>query len=179
MSWEQRFGALFDELEQQAVAAFEEDRVAEVADRSRAEYAEVTLASRLVASVGREVRVSVSGVGVVSGTLERAGATWCLVTGRGHSWLIVAAALESATGVSARSVPEAAWRIPARLSLASGLRGLADAAEPCVLRLRDGHRLEGVLLRVGRDFVEVRSVSGEPTLVALAALAAVQSRADT
>ena len=46
MSWEHELFALFDDLEGQASALWEVDRDAELADRARAEYATVTLASQ-------------------------------------------------------------------------------------------------------------------------------------
>ena len=48
----ERFFALFDDLEQQAESLYAEERDLELADRTRAEYSAVTLASRLMASLG-------------------------------------------------------------------------------------------------------------------------------
>ena len=61
MTWEQELAALFADLEQQADAAFAVDRELQIADRSQAEYARVTLASRLVASLDSEVRLFQTG----------------------------------------------------------------------------------------------------------------------
>ena len=77
MSWEQDLFALFDDLEGQAAAAWEEDREAELADRARAEYGSVTLASRLMASRGRRVALELRHVGRVEGSLDRVGDGWC------------------------------------------------------------------------------------------------------
>jgi hypothetical protein len=79
-------------------------------------------------------------------------------------------------GVSERSLPEVAWPPVSRLRLGSALRRLADAGERCVLHLLDGARHEAVLVRVGADFVEARVTGGRTVLVAVAALAGVQSR---
>ena len=73
MSWEHDLFALFDDLEGQAAAAWEADREAELADRARAEYGSVTLASRLMASRGREVALDLPHVGRVEGSLDRVG----------------------------------------------------------------------------------------------------------
>src|SRR5688572_14496837 len=59
--WEERLFTLFDDLEQQAEAAFAAERDIEVADRALAEYAQVGMATRLMASVGREVVLRLSG----------------------------------------------------------------------------------------------------------------------
>ena len=69
-----------------------------------------------------------------------------------------------------------AWSPLARLGLGSALRRLADAGERCVLHLLDGTSHDAVLRRIGADFVEVTVGEGRTVLVALDALAAVQSR---
>ncbi|WP_244929511.1 hypothetical protein [Nocardioides sp. W7] len=177
MAWEDELFALLDDLEQQADALYDAERAPELADRSRAEYQHVTLASRLVASAGLEVSLEVSGVGAVAGILERVAAEWCLVRAADQDWVIALDAIRSVSGASARSVPELAWSPLARLGRASVLRRLADAGERCVLHDTDGGRVDGVPRRVGADFVEVVvGEAGRTVLVAFATLAAVQSR---
>src|SRR4051794_10210086 len=61
MRWEERLLDLFDDLEQQAEGLALIGRDAEVAELSRAEYAQVDLADRLHASEGRSVRFGVNG----------------------------------------------------------------------------------------------------------------------
>jgi hypothetical protein len=71
-----------------------------------------------------------------------------------------------------------AWSPVARLGLGSVLRRLADDGTPCVVVTRSGTRHDGVLVRVGADFVEART-GGEQArsvLLPLATVAAVQSR---
>ena len=175
MGWEDELFALFDDLEDQASALFAAERDLEVADRSRAEYQQVTLASRLMASVGQRVSLDVLGVGAVSGILERVAGGWLLVSSGDHDWVVVLAAVTTVEGASERSVPELAWSPITRLGLASALRRMAEAGEPCLLHLRDGGRLEGVVRRVGADFCELATARGT-VLVAFSALAAAQSR---
>lgn len=176
MRWEERLFALLDDLEGEAAAAFEADRAAELADRSRAEYARVTLASRLVASLGRAVTLDVTGVGRLEGELARAATDWCLLSGPRHEWIVRLAAVTSVGGAGPRSVPEVAWTPLQRLGLASALRRVADAGERCVVRTLDGAQHEVVLQRVGQDFVEAEGPAG-PLLLPYAALAAVQGPA--
>jgi len=178
MGWEEHLFALFDDLEQQAEALYDTERDAELADRSRSAYHEVTLASRLMASTGHAVALDVRGVGRLEGTLDRVAAGWLLLRGPAQDWVLRTAAVQVASGVSERSLPEVAWPPVARLGLGSALRRLADARERCVLHLLDGARHEAVLERVGADFVEVRVTGGRTVLVAVAALAGVQSRDD-
>lgn len=177
MPWEDDLFALLDDLEQQADALYDADRAPELSDRSRAEYQQVTLASRLAASVGREVGLEVAGVGALTGRLERVASEWCLLRAADQDWVVALDALRSVGGASERAVPEVAWSPLARLGRASVLRRLAEAGERCVLHDRAGGRVDGVPRRVGADFVEVATgEGGRLVLVAFATLAAVQSR---
>ena len=63
MSWDEEMFAVLDDLEQQAEALYAAERDAELADRTRAEYGAVTLASRLMASLDTELALGVLGVG--------------------------------------------------------------------------------------------------------------------
>ncbi len=176
MSWEDDLFALFDDLEQQAAALYDAERTVELADRSRSAYQEVTLAARLMASVGHPVDVDLRGVGLIGGTVERVGTGWFLLHGPAQDWVVPLAAVQELHGAAERAVPEVAWSPVARLGLGSTLRRLAESAQRCVLHLVDGSRHEAVLLRVGADFVEARVGPTRTVLVALTALAAVQSR---
>ena len=100
MAWEERLFAELDDLEQQAEAAFDAERAAELADRVRAEYSGVRLAGRLMASVGREVTLTVPGAGSVAGELVRASVDWCLLTRPGHDWLVPLDAVAAVSGAS-------------------------------------------------------------------------------
>ena len=130
-----------------------------------------------MASVDREVTLSLVGVGAVTGRLERVADGWLVLSGHGQDWVVRTAAVATAHGLSDRAVPEVAWSVVARLRLGSALRRLADGAVPCTLHLVDGRRHDGVVLRVGADFVEMASGEAERALiVAFSELAAVQSR---
>jgi hypothetical protein len=177
MAWEDELFALLDDLEQQADALYDAERAPQLADRSRAEYQQVTLAGRLAASVGREVGVEVRGVGALVGVLERVAAEWCLLRAADQDWVLTLDAIRTVAGASERAVPEVAWSPLARLGRSSVLRRLAEAGERCVLHDVEGGRVDGVPRRVGADFVEVAvGEDGRVVLVAFATLAAVQSR---
>lgn len=178
MSWERDLFAVLDDLEGQASAAFDAEREAELADRARAAYAEVTLASRLMASVGEQIGLDLPSLGRVEGTLERVGEGWCHLRGVGQEWIVPLRHVVSAHGASRRSVPEVAWSPVSRLGLSSALRRLADSAAPCQLCLRDGSRPEVRVLRVGADFVEAATAAEELVLVAHEAVVAIRSRAE-
>jgi hypothetical protein len=177
MAWEDELFAYLDDLEQQAAALYDAERAPDLADRGRAEYQQVTLASRLMASVDLEVTLELAGVGAVTGRLERVAGGWLVLSGHGQDWVVRTAAVASAHGLAERSVPEVAWPILARLGVASALRRLSDGGVGCSLHLLDGRRHDGVLRRVGSDFCEL--LTGEASrlvLVAFDQLAAVQSR---
>jgi len=176
VDWDERLFAFLDDLEQQAQALYDADRAGELADRSRSEYAAVTLVSRLMASVDHDVVLDVLGVGHVTGCLRRVGPDWCLVHGSAQDWVVRLDAVKTVEGVSSRSVPEVAWSPVTRLGLGSALRRLADAGAPCRLHTVDGTVRDGRVTRVGADFAEV--LVGEQRVVLLArdTLAAVQSR---
>lgn len=163
---------MLDDLEAQAQAAYAVEREAELRDRSASEYQHVTLAARLMASVGEDVALEVTGVGRLSGELARVASSWLLLRAGRQDWIVLHTAVASVSGASSRAVPDVAWSAVAKLGIGSPLRRLADTGGECVLHLVDGKRHEGALRRVGADFVELRS----GVLVALTALAAVQSR---
>lgn len=173
MTWEEQLFAYFDDLEQQAEGAFGIERDLEVAERAAAEYAAVTVASRLMASVGGEVTLQVQGLGKVGGCLSRVADGWCLVQTPAQSWIIRWDAVMSVRGASPRSIPEAAWPVTGRLGVGSALRRLAEAGEPCRIVLVDGTRHDARVVRVGQDFVElVQGEPPDPVLVRLGAIAA-------
>lgn len=179
MPWEEQLFALFEDLESQADSLYQAERELELADRIRAEYQHVELDSRLMASLDRDLAVSVRGVGLVAGVLQRVGPGWFLLQGPGQDWIVRTAAVLSVQGASERSVPGEAWSPIHRLGLASALRRIADAGERCVVHLVDGARHDVRLSRVGHDFVEVLGGEGRSAravLVTYAGLAAVQSR---
>lgn len=166
--------AALDDLAARADAVLGQELLLEVADQARAEYASVTLASRLMAAVGTEVCLSVAGVGAVSGRLDRCASTWCAVAATGRGWVVPLPHVQVADGLGPRAVPESAWPATTRLGLGSVLRRLADEAERTVVHLLDGSTTEGRVGRVGADFVELLpGPRRQPRLVAQAAVAAV------
>lgn len=178
-SWEEQLFGVLDDLEHQAGAAFALERSLEVEERARAEYSAVTLAGRLMASLDREVRLELAGALPVSGRLARVAAGWCLLEGGHDAWVVPCDAVLSAYGLAGRATPREAWPAAAALGLGSALRRLAEAGEPCRLRMRDGSVHDVRLGRVGADFLEAYAGDAAlPGLHAFTALAAVQSRRD-
>lgn len=198
MGWNDDLFAVFDELEHRAEVLHDLERTPELADRSRAEYAGVSLSSRLMASTDTEISLEVVGAGVLMGRLTRVASDWCALEGPGRDgrdWVVVTSAITLARGLSARSVPEVAWSPVARLGLGSALRRIAEGGSGCLVYLLDGTSHEVLVHRVGADLIEVRRVqagpeshTGQPAgeqestgpdarfIIATAAIAAVASR---
>lgn len=179
MRWDEQLFGLFDELEARAEELYDAEREVELLDRSRAEYAEVPLLGRLLASVDTTLAMDLVGGAAARGVLRRVGAGWCLLEDAGQDWVVRTDAVVGVVGASARAVPEQAWSPVHRLSLGSALRRVAAAGASCLVHLADGRRREGRLQRVGADFVEVEVGEGAGArhlLVPFTGLAAVQSR---
>jgi hypothetical protein len=169
--WEHAVLALLDDLEMQAEGLHLADRAAEVDALAVAEYAEVALLARLHASVGGEVRVGVTDGLELRGRLARVGADWMLLEQDRVAWFVQLSAALVVAGLGPHSVPDEARPLSARLSLRSVLRRLAEDHGTCALHLRGGRVVQGSLLRVGADFVELRS--GDATDAVVVPLAAV------
>lgn len=154
-----RLGSLFEDLEQQAAGIHLAERDAELADRARGEYASVSFASRVHASLGREVALTIGCGEVVEGTLAQAGVDWCLLSGAGRTWLVRLAGVVTARGMSARALPEAARPAVARLTFGSALHRLAENSAEVLLQVEAVGGLRVRVLRIGADFVEVEPTS--------------------
>lgn len=179
MAWEEQLFAFLDDLEHQADALWDAERSAELADRSRAAYAEVPLAARLMAAVepGTVLQIDVQGVGLLTGRLRRVASGWFLLVAHDHEWVIRIAAVIAVHDPPVRAVPEVAWAVVARLGLGSALRRLGEAGQRCLVHRVDGTRHEGAVRRVGADFAELAVGDDERViLIAFAAIAAIQSR---
>lgn len=180
MIWEESVLSLLDDLEQQAAGLHLAEREAEVGERSVAEYAQVSLGSRLHASLGRALRVRLVGGRRLSGRLVSTGADWLLLEDdHGSEWVLPRVGLSSVEGLSARSVNEDAWPLRTRLSLRSVLRRIAREQSECVVHLCDEGQVSGRLGRVGRDFLEMHNegdLGDGATAVPFEVVAAIQDR---
>jgi hypothetical protein len=175
VDWDERLFAYLDDLEQEAEARFGSEPASQLGDRARAEYAAVTLAGRLLASVDREIVLEVRGVGAVTGRLQRVGPDWCLVESGSRAWVVRLEHVLTVEGASGRSVPEVARSPVARLGIGSVLRGVADSGEQCLICTADGSSYEVAVRRMGRDFVEVVTGQDRVLLLPLGGVAAVRT----
>jgi small nuclear ribonucleoprotein (snRNP)-like protein len=152
MRWED----LFADLEQQWQALAEGERHAEIVERTRAEFAQLTVVDRLRGSEEREVRVRTRGGQAVEGRLCRVGADFLLLALSRRECVLPLSAVSAVSGLGEASVPAtAAGAVRARLGLASVLRRVAADRSQVSLVTGDGSVLNGTLQRVGSDFVEM------------------------
>ena len=181
MSWEESMFAVFDDLEQQAEGLQLVERDAEVADLTQAEYSRLSLASRLHASLGRDVRVRLLGGHVVAGRLARLGEDWLLVVDGASEWVVRHEGVAAVSGLSTRAHSEDTWPVIDRLTLRAVLRRLSMAQDTCVVHFCDDQRVEGRVGRVGQDFFELNvGEAGDRLVQAIpnTAVSALQGRRD-
>jgi hypothetical protein len=181
MSWDGALGSLFEDLEQQAAGLSLDERDAEVAELHLAEYAQIGLAARLHASVGRDLDLRLLGGRAVTGRLERAGEDWLVVdaTPSAHlptQWVVRTAAIASAAGLSDRARGPQTWGVTDRLSLRSLLRRLSQDRVECLVHAVDASVLEGTVGRVGHDFLELLMGRDDVHVVPVDSVAALQGR---
>lgn len=152
-----RWNSLFEDLEAQLDASVRAAEEAEIADRVRSEQAGISLIERLRGQIGLILRVRVSGGALFDGELTHVGSEWTVLSKNTGEVVIPIQAVKLLEGLS-RNVAPALSPVQSRLGLASALRTLARDRAAVVVHLVDGGRIEGVIDRVGRDFLEVASV---------------------
>lgn len=126
----------------------------EVAERTRMEYARVSLTDRLRGSLAAELRLDVTGAGSVAGVLRGVGPDWLLLDEPSCSNVVALAALLDVRGLGQHSRgPEDL--VDERFALGSVLRGISRDREQVRLTRIDGKLLQGRLNRVGADHVDI------------------------
>lgn len=176
-----RWQRLFEDLEAQLDLEAAAELRAEVADRTRAEQADVWLADRLRAA--GEVAVHLSDGAVVAGRVEDAAPEWVVLAEARGQALVPLAAVSSVSGLPRRVAPPAG-AVLRRTSLRTALRALARDRAPVRVAVA-GAELAGTVDRVAGDHVDLAlHPPGEPRragavlevrAVALAALLVVRS----
>ena len=153
-----RWTALFDDIEAQLEAAERIAGDAEVADRVRREQGGVTIADRVRGQLGFVLTVETSGGGKFDGELTHVGSEW-LVLSKAPAEVIVPLTAISLIGGLGRNVAVGTSRVREGLGLGSALRTLArDRARVIVHRVEGSPRIEGIIDRVGKDFLEIAAV---------------------
>jgi len=175
-----RWDDVFAELAADAEELDRRERDAEIADRTRAELATITLADRFRAAQGRQVSVRVQGLGVLVGQVQRVTPHWLLLSSSGATeWLVAWSGVAGASGLPRQAVARTAGRVESALGWPATWRVLArDRATVHVVR-HDGSSITGVAQRVGADFVEIQpGGSDDVELVPYASVTAVRCPRD-
>ena len=153
-----RWTALFDDMEAQLDAAKRVAGDAEVADRVRREQGTVALVDRVRGQIGFVLRVETSGGKNFDGELTHVGLEWLVLSKAPAEVIVPLAAIRLVEGLG-RSVAGESSRVRGGLGLGSALRTLArDRAPVIVHRVEGGARIEGIIDRVGKDFLEIAAV---------------------
>lgn len=149
MRWED----LFDDLEGQYLSAEAADLAGEVADRTRREWALLTVPER--ARPGSLITVVALGLAAVSGRVQDVGVDWLLLEeGNRRELLVPLAAVLTITGVDSGSEP-LEGEVRRKLDFRFALRGLARDRAGVQVVLRDGSLRAGTIDRVGADHLEL------------------------
>lgn len=184
MRWDQ----LFADLETQLDAAADHELDAEIAVRTRREFAATSLDGRLRAATGGVVELSVVGLGRIVGSVRRVGQGWLMLEVVGALPAVIASRLVTAV----RDLPVATRElandtaIDAATGIAHVLRVLARDRTPTAVVMADGLMVTGTIDRVGIDYLDLAEhsldeprrpavIRGVRTL-ALSAVAAVRPR---
>ena len=158
-----RWDSLFDDLESQLHAASSAQQESEIRERTRSEQARLSLAQRLGGQVGRQIAVTTAADRSVHGMLTNVGAHWLMIAVEGRSTVVPFDSLQVVRGLG-RAVGGPLGVVEARLGLGSVLRALSRDRAPVAVWLGPSRtRLTGMIDRVGADFMELGSGSGDDT----------------
>lgn len=162
------FGDLEGQLSAAESAAFE----AGVRELQEAERATVGLAARLAASRGVRVVVALRDGSEATGTVTDASSTWLLLSDGPREHLVPLGAVSAIAGAS--NVADSLGAVASSLGLGHALRALArERAE--VIVSADGARWRGIVARVGKDHLDLRTDGDREIAVAFGAIVEVTS----
>lgn len=156
MRWER----LFADLEAQLAVLDRAELAAEVAEQTRAERGQVRLDDRLLAALGRPLRLRTRGLGWLEVVLVDIGADWLLVEPaasipvRGGQLLVARAAVTGVQGLPVRADADESGA-SRRFGLRHALRGISR--DRAVVRVHDvdGDHATGTIDRVLADHLDL------------------------
>ncbi len=150
-----RWDELFDDLADEWAAADRSAALAEVADRTRAEWARATLLARLRGAVDSVVSVDTP-AGVVTGTLLRVSSDCLLLAESPGEALVPLPAVCGVAGIGSATVPdELVGVVERRLGLAAILRRIAQDRSPVTVYRRSAAALYGTPALAAADHLEL------------------------
>jgi len=150
-----RWDALFADLEAQLDAEQTLQLGAEVAERTRVEWAGLTVIDRLRAQVGQPLTWSTTAGERVEGRLMEVGSDWVLLGVGRVEVLVPMAAVASVSGLGPAAEQPGPAPLARRLPLSVVLRGLARDRSVVTAQLVGGERLIGTVDRVGADHLDL------------------------
>ena len=147
MRWDELFADLDAQVEARQIA----ERSAEIEDRTRYEFGQLTLVDRLRVAIGGQVRIRCAGGTTIAGRLDRVHPEWLLlIEATGREALVVGRAVRSVGGLGPWSAAAGVRsEVDARLGLRYALRTIARDRSAVRIQLRDGETLDGTLDRIG------------------------------
>lgn len=147
-----RWDRLFDDLEGQLAAQTRLELDAEVAERTRAERARVTLGERIHGTRDGDVAVRLRGGAVVHGVLRDSGEGWMLLDDPvGRQQLVPTGAV---LGISGLARPRDDGRAR-RFAIGTALREVSRDRRAVVVVDVDGGRVHGTIDAVGADAFDI------------------------
>lgn len=150
MRWE----SLFADLEARFELDDRLDRVAEVADRTRRERAQIAMPSRLLANVGRDGVLIRVPAGRIQGTIADVGPDWVLLTDASqHSVLVPLPAIRGVVGLWSGAQEHSL--VGKRFTLGAALRGISRDRAVVELVDVDGEIVTGTIDAVGADHLDL------------------------
>ncbi|MCF3140217.1 MULTISPECIES: hypothetical protein [unclassified Paenarthrobacter] len=156
-----RWDSLFSDLEAQFSAERALRDESEITERARVELGGIELSDRLRGVVGSGIKVMLMDGSVLQGGLSHVGSEWIVLTEGARQWLIPHGSVLSYQGLGRLAVKEAS-RVQRSLGIASALRALSRGRIPLVVHLAvrnsGGHKLDGVIDRVGSDHFDLAVV---------------------
>jgi hypothetical protein len=150
-----RWRRLFEDLESQAAALDDAALRSEVAERTRAELAGVSLGRRLHAALGRTIELRLLGDVVVRGLLTGWGPDWLLVE-TGDEVMVPTPSVVAVGRIGAEaSAATGIGLVESRTPMTAALRVVARDRSVVALRLVDGSQIIGTPDRVGADWIDI------------------------
>lgn len=152
---------LISDISSQFEARLQAQRQVEVADMATAEATEVTLAGRLLGSVGAELELRLMNGETLRGQVLRAAGSWLVLELQRAQLLVWYRSLGAISGLGATPV----WPtgVEERITAAKILREFA-ASRLEVQFVTLNNSLQGYIQRVGQDFVDIIDHGRQVTL---------------
>lgn len=147
--------ALFRDYEARLAAQVQANLELDAREQQKAEFAKIQMGDRLAAQQGERIAVYTDGDQKVEGELESLGLGWIQLKRQGDSVLIPQKSILWWEGGNLHSLVDA-QSVSRKLSFAFALRSLVRYRLVVRLLLDGGQEIDGVIERVGADFLDIK-----------------------